>query len=300
MTLKVLITGATGNVGSLVAKQLAAQPGFSVVAGLHQLPAEPNSVLPPNVEQRLLDFYSPPTYTSAMQGINTLFLMRPPAIGNVKRDMYPFLDTLRSNPSLKRVVLLSVIGADKNPLLPHRKLEQYLESASIPYSFLRPSFFMQNFSTTHLQEIKNNHILCVPAGHGKTNFIDVRDVADVAAACLGDVSSASQAYDLTGPDAFTYFEAAAVLSEELGIPITYTNPSLLQFYLHSRRLGRSRMQTLVMMGLYSASRFGQGARTTPTLPHLLHRPPTTFREFVRDYRSVWMPPPTPTTAGKPY
>ncbi len=71
-------------------------------------------------------------------------------------------------------------------MTPHHKIEKIIRELEIPYTFIRPSFFMQNLNTTHQKDIKENHDLFIPAGKSKTSFIDTRDIGEVAVTCLTD------------------------------------------------------------------------------------------------------------------
>jgi uncharacterized protein YbjT (DUF2867 family) len=101
-----------------------------------------------------------------------------------KREM-PTAARHRAEHGRPQVVVLSVMGAGGNPLLPHHGMEGLVRRAGLRFSMLRPSFFMQNLSTTYRADIRDRGLIEVPAGDGRTSFIDVRDVAEVAARVLG-------------------------------------------------------------------------------------------------------------------
>ncbi|MEO8033840.1 MAG: NmrA family NAD(P)-binding protein [Acidobacteriota bacterium] len=83
-------------------------------------------------------------------------------------------------------------------------MERYLKKSGLSWTFLRPSFFMQNLSTTHAPDICEHDEVYIPAGNGRTNFIDVADVAEAAAVVLTQDGHASKAYGITGSEALTY------------------------------------------------------------------------------------------------
>ena len=97
------------------------------------------------------------------------------------------------------------------------------------------------------------------------------------------------AYDLTGDEALTYGDAARILSEELGRPIGYSHPGILKFALEERARGVSWPFIAVMVGIYSLAKLGRAGRVTPTTRELLKRPATTLRQFIHDYKVLWMP-----------
>jgi uncharacterized protein YbjT (DUF2867 family) len=266
-----------------VVRQLAQQDA-PVVAAVRD-PERARQALP--VPAVAFDFHEPATYDNAFRDVEKLFLVRPPAIAAVWRSIFPALRAAQ-RAGVRHVVFLSLLGAEQNPLVPHRWIEWYLQSLEMDWTFLRPSFFMQNLSTTHREEIRDRDEIFVPAGEGATSFIDARDIAAVAVRALTEAGHENAAYALTGAEALTYAEVAHVVSDVLGRPIRYRDPSLLDFvqrHLGERPLGL----VLVMAGIYLTARLGLAARTTLDVERLLGRPPTTVRQFAEDYRSVWAP-----------
>ncbi len=280
----ILVTGATGNVGSEVMKGLLGAP-VHVVVGLRD-PARER--VPPAVEARLLDFENPATWPAALAGVQRLFLVRPPQLSNVDATLGPFLEEAKRR-GVRQVVFLSLIGVENNRLVPHRAIEEKIRELGFTFTMLRASFFMQNLDTTHRAEIRDRSELFVPAGHGRTSFVDVRDLAAVGVKALLGELPPNQAYPLTGAEALTYDEVARMLGDELGRPIRYTNPSMLNFVLQKRREGVPWAFALVMLGLYTTCKLGLAAKITPDLGRLLGRPPVSMRQYIRDYRAVWVP-----------
>jgi uncharacterized protein YbjT (DUF2867 family) len=128
----------------------------------------------------------------------------------------------------------------------------------------------------------------VPAGAGKTSFIDVRDIAAVAALALTEDSHKQQAYTLTGGAALDYDAVARLFTEMLGRPIRYSNPSPLAFITRMRARGYSFAVIAVMLGIYTTARFGWVGAVTPDTERLLGCPPITMWQYIEDYRDCWM------------
>jgi len=282
---KILITGATGNVGGELVK-ICSRENVEAVAAVSDL-AKSASQFPSGIEPRKFDFTRPETYASAMQGVSKVFLMRPPAISNVRRDIFPFLEYCRRE-RVEQIVFLSLLGAEKLSFTPHRKIELEILRLDVPYTFLRPSFFMQNLATTHRDEIKNESEIFVPAGKGKTSFVDVRDIAEAAFTSLSGAQHLNKSYELTGSEALSYFEVAEILSDVLKKPIAYRNPSLLSFIWRSWQKHKNLSFVLVMAIIYTTARFGQAGLITEGLPKLLNRKPISFRQFAEDYKDCWI------------
>lgn len=280
----ILVTGARGNVGSEVLKALAAAAVPARAAERTSAPA--GMRLGDMAEPVVFDFERPATFGPALDGIERVFLVRPPAISDVRRLIFPFIDAAQ-RAGVRQIVFLSLLGAQHNRFVPHYKIEQHIEAAGIPFTFLRASFFMQNFSTTHRAEIAERNEIAVPAGKGATSFVDARDVAAVAALALTGDGHANRAYDLTGGEALDYYQVAAQFSAVLGRQITYRNPSLLQFILRQRAQGLEWQFAMIMAAIYSTARLGLAGRIADDVPRLLGRPAITLQQFVADYRDCW-------------
>ncbi|NDJ78922.1 MAG: SDR family oxidoreductase, partial [Chloroflexi bacterium] len=239
------------------------------------------------VDAARFDFAQPDTFAPAYAGVKRMFLLRPPAISDVKRYLFPAIDAAQAS-GVEHIVFLSLLGVENNRVVPHYKVEKYLESCGVAYTFVRPSFFMQNLNTTHRSEIRDESEICVPVGRGKTSFIDARDIGAVAALALAEDGHTNRAYELTGSEALDYYEVAAIFSDVLGRPITYANPSILRFVRAQRRKGAPLKFALVMIGLYTSTRFGMAKTITNEVERLLGRPPITLRQYVQDYRECWI------------
>jgi len=284
MTNPILVTGALGNVGAEIVKQLLAA-GRKVRAA--DLSVEKiRERFGDAVEAVAFDFSKPETFAPAVAGVERMFLMRPPQITDIKRFITPALDAAQAA-GVKHVVFLSLIGIEKTTYVPHYKVEQYLRASQMDWTFLRASFFMQNLNTTHRLEIKERDEIFVPVGKAKTSFLDVRDIGAVGAVVLMETGHENKAYDLTGPEALDYWQAAQILSETLGRKITYRNPNPLHFLYKTVQRGTPLMFALVMTGLYTATRFGQADVVTKEVERLTGRNPIPFRQYTEDYKASW-------------
>jgi uncharacterized protein YbjT (DUF2867 family) len=240
------------------------------------------------IEYGTLDFANSDTLRPAFDGVDRLFLMRPPQVSNVDRDILPVL-AAAEGAGVQQIVFLSLQGVEDNPIVPHHSIEEALRDCPIPWTFLRAGFFMQNLDTTHRAEIKEHDTLMIPAGESRTSFIDVRDIGAVAARTLIDDGHDNQAYTLTGSEALTYYQVAEILSDVLERPVTYANPSLWEFARwHREQNATPWMFLVVMAGLYTITRLGNAEEITDDVQQILQREPIMLRQYAEDYRECWL------------
>lgn len=284
MSADILVLGALGNVGTEVVKSLVAR-GAKVRAAGH-FPEKIAERFGKEVEAVYFDFLKPESFAGAFAGIRAMFLMRPPQISNIKRDMFPALEAAR-RAGVGHVTFLSLIGIENNKIVPHYKVETFLLESGQAYAFLRCSFFMQNLNTTHRDEIRRDDEIFVPVKDAKTSFIDVRDIGAVAAITLTEAGHSNKAYDLTGPEALDYYQVADSFTKILGRKITYRNPSPGAFFLRQLRRRQPLMFALVATWLYSNTKSGMADVLTGEVKRILGREPITMEQYIRDYSDSW-------------
>lgn len=231
------------------------------------------------------DLLDPTTFDAALDGVTSVFLMRPPQIAS-GAAFRPFLDACSSR-NIGRMAVLSVKGAERNRILPHHGMEREVMRRGCDWTMLRPADFMQNLETVHRDDIRSRGRIAVPAGQGTSAFIDVEDVAAVAAKVLTEDGHAGQGYTLTGPEALSFTQVAGVMSEVLGRTITYDPPSILRFVSRRRAEGTPFGMALVMTALYSVQRFGGAAEVAGDVSRLLGRPAGDLRSYLVRQRALW-------------
>ncbi len=271
----ILVTGASGNVGREVVRALSER----------SIPRR----APTRRGQPAFDFEDECTWDAILEGIDRLFLLRPPPIADTKGTLNPFLDRAWAA-GVEHVVFLSVAGADTNRWVPHHSVERHLIESNQSWTILRPGFFAQNLVDAYRRDILEDDRLYVPAGQGAVAFVDLHDIGDLAADIFeAPAPHRRRAYTLTGPEALTFDEVARILTAALGRPIGYEPASVLGYARHLHRRGLPVAQVAVQCVLHVGLRFGQAATVDPTLRELLGRPPRTVADMVRDHASVWTP-----------
>ena len=277
---KILVTTPGGKVGSEVAKLLLAK-GIAVRIGAHSVEAARKAF--PGAEVVPLDLESEASVREALAGISAVYLASP---GDWPAAPEKRLIDLAKAAGVKRIVKLSAIGVEAAGAdVPIRQVEQHLEASGLEFTILRPSWFMQNFTTSMAASIKSG-ILAEPAAEAKTAFIDARDIAAVAFAALTQDGHAGKIYTLTGPELLSRTQVTEILSRELGIKVAYADLTDAQFregvkpFLHQGYID-------LLSLLYGFVRAGYHERQTGDVKLVLGREPGSFAQFVRDHRGVW-------------
>ncbi len=282
--MSLLVTGSTGNVGREVIKELK-RTGEEVRAAVY----EANIADVEGAPAVHFDFRDPSTFAPALAGTKKVFLMRPPDIADVDRTLIPFFDAARKA-GVKQIVFLSLIGVDKNKKIPHYAVEQAIVPSGIPYTFVRPGFFMQNATQAYRDDIRFDNRIYVAAGKGKLGFIDVRDIGAVAARAMREDGHENKIYSITGAESLTHFDIAEMISKEIGRTITYANPSNGDYKKHLFAMGYPADFVEVMGGIYFPVRMGWAGGLTDEFATLMGRAPIRFAQFAHDFRDAWSVP----------
>jgi len=284
---KVIITGATGNVGTEVIRSLQTMDHqLDIYAGVRNTTEHLTKLSDYKANFTLFDFTDVTTYSTAFEGCAILFLLRPPQISEVEKYFKPIVDTCKEN-GVRHIVFLSVQGVENSKIIPHHKIEKLIVDSGIPYTFLRPAYFMQNFTTTLHSDLVAKRRIYLPAGNAKFTLIDVRDVGAVAAAVLTNTAQhINRSYELTCREKWTFPEMAKVLGNILGTDIQYVSPDLLSFFLTKRKERTATMFILVIIMLHYLPRFQKVPATTDWVEKITLRQPTSFEQFIIDHKQA--------------
>lgn len=281
----IVVTGATGTVGSQVVQQLLAT-GASVRA----LVRAPDKLAPAaGLEAVAIDFVRPETLTMAMHGTDHMFLLTAFTPDMITQSN-ALVDAARAA-GIEHVVKLSAVGAGPEAAIRlgqwHTEGERYLESSGIGWTHLRPNSFMQNYVTYYGDLIKAQSTFYLPHGSGKMSLIDARDVAAVAVKALLEPGHMGKAYELTGPTAIDNYEIARTLSTTLDREISYVDVPDEAAREAMAGMGSPEVMIDTLMGLNNIIRDGYTAGVTETVKSVTGASPRTFEEFARDHVEAW-------------
>jgi uncharacterized protein YbjT (DUF2867 family) len=290
--MRVLVTGATGTIGGEVARLLTSED-VKVRAGIRSemRGAELKRL---GAELAIIDYGRPETLRPAMAGVDALFLLTPFDSEMVRMTAAIVAEAKKAG--VKRIVKLSAFGAGEGAITLgrwHRQAEKVIENSGIPYTFLRPTSFMQNLLRM-APAIREEERLYVPAGDGKSAFIDARDIAAAAAETLIHEGHEGKIYTLTGPEVLGYRQVASLLSKALGKRVIYINIA----EQDARRSMRSMPDWMVeaLLELYRVVRVGRMEVITDTVEELTGKRPRTLGAFFREHAAEFTL--QPTVAGE--
>lgn len=282
---RTLVTGATGQVGRATLEVLTAE-GSAAIGAIRRpegLTAEDRALA---ADWRAFDFARPEGWPAALQGVERLFLLRPPAIADTDGVFRPLVaEAVRAG--VRHVTFLSVQGAGESRWVPHHGIERALRDSGMAWTFLRPAYFMQNFTSTLLPDLRERDEIAVPAGRARFALVDVRDVGRVAARTLLEAERfAGQAPDLTTDRHWTFGQMAETLSAVLERPIRYRSPSLPGFWWRERRR-KPLTQIGVMILLHALPRWRPAPPLSDAIRRITGTDPIPFPRFARDHSMAW-------------
>jgi uncharacterized protein YbjT (DUF2867 family) len=272
----ILVTGASGTVGSEVVKALGGS-GAKIRAGYRTRPQN----IPSGVESVALDFDDRDTVAAALMGVETVFLL-----SNMVEPEKKVVDEAK-RAGVKRIVKLSVNGAAEEKFTFarwHRAVEKHIEASGLAWTFLRPAGFMQNFFNYMGETIRKQSAFYTATGtKGAGAHIDARDIGAAAARVLTGKGHEGKAYELTGPRAITYDEAARTLSRAVGREIKHVPITPEQFKQGALQMGMPEPYVDALVDLDRAYATGALTSVTPVVKQLTGRDPITFEQFAKDY-----------------
>ena len=286
----ILVTGATGTVGSEVIKQISNIPDVNIKAAVHSVDSLTRLKENKGIEAVQVDYNKPETLKKTLLNVDKLFFLShdSPTMAELASNVV----TAAKDAEIRHIVRLSAKGADVKAESPslrlHRQVEEIIEESGIPYTFLRPNEFMQNFINIHSHSIKNNNAFYMAVGDAKVSIIDVRDIAAVAVKALieagNDDRHNGKVYTITGPEALSYYQIAKILSNVTGRKISYVNLSEGDFRRSLKEAGVDDWFIYVVLFMLD-SYYGKGfaGQVSTSVEEVTGRKPISFSQFVNDH-----------------
>lgn len=282
----ILITGATGKVGSLLVKDLT--EAKASVKALVRTEEKGESLRAQGIEPVIGDFDKPETLLPALAGSKRVFLLSAPDERMVERESN-FIEAAR-RAGVAQLVKLSAFGVSEDAQFSlgqwHYQIEQQVKQSGIPFTILRPNGFMQNMFG-NARTIREQGVFYAPLGEAKVSIIDARDIARVASIALTNEGHEGRIYELTGPEALSYQEVAEKFSAVLGKEVRYIDVPMEAARQGMLDAGMQAWLADAIVELLEHYITGGAARVTETVKEVTGSEPTSFEQFVRDYGSAF-------------
>ena len=283
----ILLTGATGRVGSAAAKALARAniPFRALVRDPDKVAFDPDAA-----EIVHGDLNDPAIIEQALQGVSRALIVmgNHPDQAKLERQFA----SLAADGGVSHLVKVSSMEAapDATATLPknHYDTEQHIVSLGVDWTFLRPNYYMQNM-LMYAGSIARTNSFALPLGAAKTAMIDSRDVGEVAAVVLTGEGHAGQAYRLTGPAIMDFHEVAARMGTVLERPVSYVAQSPEAFREVLGQFIQSVWQLDAVCELFAEIAAGSLEEQHSTTADLLGRPAVDLETFTRQFAGAFAP-----------
>ena len=283
----ILLTGATGRVGSAAGKALARRsvPFRALVRDPDRLAFDPDAA---EIVQG--DLSDPAIVEQALQGVSRALIVmgNHPEQSKLERQFA----SLAAAAGVSHLVKVSSMEAapDATATLPknHYDTEQHIAALGMNWTFLRPNYYMQNM-LMYAGAIARTNSFALPLGTSKTAMIDARDVGEVAAVVLTGEGHVGQAYRLTGPAMMDFHEVAAHMGAVLARPVSYVPQSPEAFRDVLGQFIQSAWQLDAVCELFAEIAAGSLEEQTSTTADLLGRPAMDLETFTQQFASAFAP-----------
>ncbi len=285
---RILITGASGNVGQEVLHYLLELNNhYEVFAAVRNLKKSKQTFKHyPTLQYRKFDFEDEATHRDSFEKIDLLFLLRPPHLSDVESVFKPLLKTVKKK-GVTKIVFLSVQGAEKSKVIPHNKIEKLIRELGFDYIFVRPSYFMQNLTTNLLPEIVKKKTITLPSGKAKFNWIDVKNIGEATAKLIIQIEKyQNQAYEITGTENKNFGEVASLITGITGIHIKFESINPISFYFRKKKEGMESGFALVMTMLHFLPRLQAEPAISDNYRRLTGKPPTSLKAFLKRNKAI--------------
>jgi|SRR5215207_794839 uncharacterized protein YbjT (DUF2867 family) len=282
----ILVSGATGTVGSEVVRQLSSSTDVNIKAAARSVEKIKN-LEGDKVKTVSIDYNKLESLKEALN-VDKLFLLTPD-VPNA-HELASNLVNEAKKAGVRYIVKQSVMGADEGAdvgtMRLHREAEKIIEESGVPYTFLRPNEFMQNFINFHGHSIKNNNAFYLPLENAKVSVVDVRDIAAVAVKALmenGDNKYKNKKYLITGPEALSYHQMAELLSNATGKKISYVAISEEEAKGGMKEMGMDNWLINTISELSNYFKKGYASQVSSAVEEVTGKKPISFSQFANDY-----------------
>lgn len=283
---KILVTGATGNLGSGLIPAL--RGAGAEVRALVRDESKAQALRDQGVEVVIGDFDKPETLAAAFSGVDKVFLLTSGNPDAVKQASNAIAAARAAgNPYVVRLSALVPEPADQTVLgRMHKATDDELKASGLPYTLVQPTFFMQN-TMMAAQTVADDGTVYLPMKDGKLGMIDVRDIIEVAVKVLTEDGYQGKVFELTGPASISFYDVAAALSKALGKEVKYVDVPIEAAKEAMIGMGFSQWSADAFCELFVNFSNGGMDRTTNNVELITGHPARSYEQFAHDFAQVF-------------
>jgi uncharacterized protein YbjT (DUF2867 family) len=273
--MQLLITGATGDVGSRVVRRLLERDIRPRV--LVRDEGKARSLFGERVDVFVGDLAEPASMRRALKGADTIYLVN---VGPEIPQRDKAAAVLAKEEGVRRIIKLSSLDVEQGLAIGawHVKGEAAIRAAGLPFTFIRPTGFMSNL-LAWAHSIKTERLVRSSAADGRRPFIHSEDIAAVSVEALISEKYVGQSLPLTGPESLTFGEATSIIAEAIGVPLAFRAISDEEARERYSRVSGSAEETEAHVALWRAIREGRLAAVTHEVERILGTKPITLRQW---------------------
>ncbi len=286
--MKVLVIGATGNVGTALVAEL--QKRGAEVRALVRKQNAAESQLPAGVEITVGDLLDPVSVEKALHGVDKLYLLNAVVPDELTQGLIAY--DLAKKLKLQHIVYHSVFRVEHFKDVPHFASKLAIESAlrefDLPFTIIRPNYFFQNDATLK-DPLTMAGVYPMPLGPAGISAVDVRDIAEAAAIALTSDGHYGKTYNVNGSEVLSGPKVASIWSGLLGKEIRYSGNDMDAFeeQMRKRAPSWSAFDIRRMFQGYLERGFAAEAGDIETLTSLLGHAPRRYEDFARETARNW-------------
>lgn len=284
---KILVTGATGELGKQTLKSLLSKTDASNLAALVRDESKAADLKESGVEIRKGDYEDIDSLKAAFQGIDKLFFV---SASDVEKRLPQHENVMKAvkESNIKHVVYTSFVRkneTDSSPIATlgkaHIYTDNFLQKSGITFSILRHNLYMEFAPFFMGDKVVENKMVYLPSGEGKVAFLLRSEMAEIAANVLTSEGHENKIYNISGEGAFSYGDIAKMISEITGKEIKFVSPSVEEFIQTMKKASVPEEMIGLSVGFAQAIEQGEFEQNNPEISKLLGRKPTTLEAFLK-------------------
>lgn len=286
MSRTILITGATGNISSGIIRQLRASEHR--LMALVRNPDKAKELEREGVEIKVGDLEKPWTLEAAFEGADTVWILTPPGPRAPEQSSNALWAA--RNAGVKHVVRMSAIGAAHTAPTINSRLhalsDAELIASGIPYTIIKPHFFMQNLLMA-AESVARQGVMYLPLADSRMALIDSRDISEFAAQVLARAGHEGKTYTLTGPDSVTIHEVASAIGEAIGKEVRYQPVALEVARQSMLETGMDGWTVNLLCDYFGAYSKNWGDLVTDDFQRVVGKAPRSITQFAIDFAGAF-------------